>query len=138
MDMSVTLNGSCHCQAVKWQFNGKPSASSACNCTICRRYGAIWIYGYEGVGEDIEITGELHSYARDSKSISFYFCPKCGCVIKWSMNKLTKSGKLKCAINARSIDDPKLIEDIKLEHFDGLDTFEDLPLDGKCIKDIWF
>jgi hypothetical protein len=23
-------------------------------------------------------------------------------------------------------------------HFDGLDKFDDLPRDGRCVKDMWF
>lgn len=25
-----------------------------------------------------------------------------------------------------------------IDHFDGLDKFDDLPRDGRCIKDMWF
>jgi hypothetical protein len=31
-----------------------------------------------------------------------------------------------------------LIADIPIDHFDGLDTFDDLPRDGRCVKDYWF
>ncbi|TIS67974.1 MAG: GFA family protein, partial [Mesorhizobium sp.] len=24
------------------------------------------------------------------------------------------------------------------EHFDGLETFDDLPRDGRCVRDMWF
>ena len=27
---------------------------------------------------------------------------------------------------------------IPIDHFDGLDTFDDLPRDGKCVADYWF
>ena len=27
---------------------------------------------------------------------------------------------------------------ILIDHFDGLDTFDDLPRDGKCVSDYWF
>jgi hypothetical protein len=25
-----------------------------------------------------------------------------------------------------------------IDHFDGLDTFDDLPRDGRCVADYWF
>ena len=27
---------------------------------------------------------------------------------------------------------------VPIDHFDGLETFDDLPHDGKCVKDLWF
>ncbi len=29
------------------------------------------------------------------------------------------------------------IASLLIDHFDGLDSFEDLPRDGKCVKDMW-
>ena len=41
------------------------------------------------------------------------------------------------AVNIR-LADPDLVSDLPIDHFDGLDTFEDLPGDGRCVKDMWF
>ena len=41
------IEGACHCGAVRWQFDGMPDGATACNCTVCRRYGALWAYDYE-------------------------------------------------------------------------------------------
>jgi hypothetical protein len=30
------------------------------------------------------------------------------------------------------------IADLPIDHFDGLDRWEDLPGDGRCIRDLWF
>ena len=27
---------------------------------------------------------------------------------------------------------------LPIDHFDGLDTFDDLPRDGRCVRDMWF
>ncbi|MDE2462228.1 MAG: GFA family protein, partial [Alphaproteobacteria bacterium] len=35
------LTGTCHCGAAHWTFEGDPGAITACNCTLCRRYGAL-------------------------------------------------------------------------------------------------
>ena len=29
-------------------MHGFPEGATACNCTACRRYGALWAYGHEG------------------------------------------------------------------------------------------
>ncbi len=40
------IEGTCHCGAVRWQFDGQPDGPTACNCTVCRRYGGVlWVYG---------------------------------------------------------------------------------------------
>jgi len=32
----------------------------------------------------------------------------------------------------------KEVADLLIDHFDGLDTFDDLPQDGRCVRDMWF
>ena len=44
------IEGTCHCGAVRWRFSGIPESATACNCTVCRRYGALWAYDFEGEG----------------------------------------------------------------------------------------
>ena len=34
--------------------------------------------------------------------------------------------------------EPEAVADLLIDHFDGLTTFEDLPRDGRCVKDLWF
>jgi hypothetical protein len=44
------IQGSCHCGAVQWRFDGVPEGATACNCTVCRRYGVLWAYDFEDEG----------------------------------------------------------------------------------------
>jgi hypothetical protein len=30
------------------------------------------------------------------------------------------------------------VADLPIDHFDGLNTFDDLPRDGRCVRDLWF
>lgn len=32
----------------------------------------------------------------------------------------------------------RTVAKIPIDHFDGFDTFEDLPRDGRCVADYWF
>ncbi|MDP2050780.1 MAG: GFA family protein, partial [Cypionkella sp.] len=75
------MEGSCHCGAARWRFDGVPEAATACNCTICRRYGVLWAYGHEN--EDIHVSGPTQVYLRANPSIGFHFCGHCGCVLCW-------------------------------------------------------
>ena len=59
------LRGECHCGALSWTMEGEPGPATACNCTLCRRYGALWAYDYEN--ERIRIDGPWTSYARAGK-----------------------------------------------------------------------
>ena len=45
------IEGSCHCGQVHWRYGPEPKGATACNCSVCRRYGALWIYGFHGEGE---------------------------------------------------------------------------------------
>lgn len=129
------IEGSCHCGAVRFTFDGNPGSATVCNCTVCRRYGALWIYDYEN--ERIRTSGETHAYARGERHLSFHFCPNCGCVTWWRGNEPGKDGRHRIAVNARLAEDPAAVADLPIRHFDGLVNFEDLPPDGKCVADMW-
>ncbi len=105
------LEGSCHCGAVRWTFAGTPPDATACNCTACRRYGALWSYDYEG--ERIHVSDQTKAYVR-GKAIGFHFCPECGCVAYWRSLGIGKDGRRR------------------------VDHFDDLPRDGRCGRDLWF
>ena len=34
--------------------------------------------------------------------------------------------------------EPEPIAYLPIDHFDGLDQWQDLPRDGRCIRDLWF
>jgi hypothetical protein len=128
------LQGSCHCSSVKWKFDYMPEGATACNCTVCRRYGALWIYDYED--EKVSVTGATTSYIR-GKAIEFHFCSSCGCVSHWRAQRPETDGRRRLAVNVR-LAEPEAVAKIPIDHFDGLNTFDDLPRDGKCVADYWF
>ena len=129
------LEGSCHCGAVRWRFDGIPDGATACNCTVCRRYGVLWAYDFEGEG--IHVSGPTTAYMRGDKSLGFHFCPTCGCVAYWRALQANEAGRRRIAVNLR-LTEPEPVADIPIDHFDGLDKFEDLPRDGRCVRDYWF
>jgi hypothetical protein len=128
------IQGSCHCGAVRWQFEGQPDGATACNCTVCRRYGVLWAYDHENEG--IKVSGETKFYAR-GQAIEFHFCPTCACVAFWRGKRTDEQGRRRIAVNLR-LSEPDAVADIPIDHFDGFDTFDDLPRDGRCVKDYWF
>lgn len=132
----TTLSGSCHCGQVKWKYPLRLESVTACNCTLCRRYGALWAYGH--LEEGIEVSGITGSYERGSKINEYHFCKSCGCLTHYQAKKKNENGHTRTAVNLRMIDEPKLIENLPIDHFEGLISFEDLPRDLRCVKDMWF
>ncbi len=128
------IHGACHCGALTWRFDGTPEGATACNCTVCRRYGALWAYDYEGHG--IGVAGPTSAYVR-GKAIEFHFCRTCGCIGFWRGQALDADGRRRIAVNLR-LSEPGPIAKVPIDHFDGLDTFDDLPRDGRCVGDYWF
>ena len=128
------VEGSCLCGAVHWQLQQLPESATACNCKACRRYGALWAYDYEGEG--IHVSGETRAFVR-GKALGFHFCPGCGCVVYWRALELHEDGRRRIAVNLR-LTEPEPIAHLLIDHFDGLSTWDDLPRDGRCVRDLWF
>jgi hypothetical protein len=128
------IRGSCHCGAVQWQFEGQPETATACNCTICRRYGVLWIYDYEGEG--VKVSGNTQCYIR-GKAIEFHFCPVCGCVTHWRGRGVREDGRRRSAVNVR-LAEPEAVASIPIRRLDGFETWKELPSDGRCVGDYWF
>jgi hypothetical protein len=132
------VTGSCHCGAAGWTLDGDPGRVTACNCTLCRRYGALWAYDYDG--ERINVSGPTGAYSRaDEKdpSLQILFCPTCAGVLAWRGLGVNEAGRRRIAVNVR-LADPDAVADLPIEHFDGLGAFTGLPSNGRCVRDMWF
>lgn len=128
------IEGTCLCGAVHWRMDVMPTSATACNCTACRRYGVLWAYDYDGEG--IHVAGPTKAYVRGD-ALGFHFCTECGCVAYWRSLETNAAGRRRIAVNLR-LAEPGPVADIPIVHCDGLDRFEDLPSDGKCVRDYWF
>ena len=132
------LTGTCHCGATGWKFDGMPDSATACNCTLCRRYGVLWIYDYEG--EKISLFGPRSTYTRKDEpnpGLEIHFCPECACVLSWRGLGTDANGRRRIAVNLR-LTEPAPVAHLPIDHFEGLESFEDLPRDGRCVADMWF
>ena len=130
------MQGDCHCGRVTWTPDTPPESVPACTCQICRRSGVLWAYGY--IGHDIYISGETTTYCRDDGgAIDFHFCTNCGCVTHYIATNPGDDGRHWTVVNLR-LTEPETIAHLPIDHFDGLDSFDDLPRDGRCVVDMWF
>jgi hypothetical protein len=136
--MPERLTGRCHCGKHGWTFDVDPGSATACNCTLCRRYGALWAYDYEGEG--CSVSDEPASYRRagvKTPSLEILFCPTCAAVLAWRGLRLDDAGRRRMAVNLR-LAEPETVAHLPIDHFDGLVSFDDLPRDERCIRDMWF
>jgi hypothetical protein len=107
------LTGSCHCGAVRIEVPRRPRSLTSCNCSICRRYGALWAY-YKASG--VKIRGPIDHYVWGDRTLGFGRCRTCGCVTHWESIKPMDSGKM--GVNARNFD-PQALEGIPIRLLDG-------------------
>ena len=71
-------NGSCHCGAVNFEVDADLSKGVVCDCTICKRKGAVMVLIDK---EALTITsGEesLSSYQFNTNIANHFFCKTCG------------------------------------------------------------
>jgi hypothetical protein len=132
------LSGQCHCGRAHWTLEGDPGRITACNCTLCARYGALWAYDYES--ERIALHGPTASYRRHGKAdpaLEILFCPTCAAVLAWRGLRLDPDGRRRMAVNIR-LAPVDAVADLPIDHFDGLNSFDDLPSDGRVVRDLWF
>ena len=130
--------GRCHCGAAQWTFIGEIPDATICNCTLCRRYGVLWAYDFDGHGIHVDAPADgLNAYVRGSGNIAFNFCKTCGNLVSWRGMKPMEDGRTRIAVNLR-LAEPQDVADIPLQRFEGLHSFEDLPRDGRRVADMWF
>ena len=130
------LEGACLCGSVRWRVDGAVERATACNCTACRRYGALWGYGH--AGEDVHVSGETRTYLRREDSrLGFHFCPTCGSLAYWLPVNADAEGRRRMGFNLRMAE-PELVADIPIHHLDGLNTWTGVQRDTRCVGDLWF
>ena len=102
--MADTLNGSCHCGAVKLTFPRPREAVTECQCSICRRYGALWAY-YRPDQVTITLADPAAStaaYVWNDRDIAFTRCANCGCLTHYA--PLRDELKDEMAVNCRILE----------------------------------
>jgi len=111
--MHQTYRGSCHCGRVTFELQAKLDAIIDCNCSLCRRRGALW---HAATEQDLRIlTGEddLTLYQFNTLTAKHYFCRHCGIhpfthprldPSRWSVNVRCIDGVDLSSLNVRSFD----------------------------------
>jgi hypothetical protein len=116
------IDGSCHCGAVRWEFDGDSSRLTSCNCSICRRIGALWAYGTLANVTVTAAADATIAYVQGDKLLAIHTCRTCGCTTHWQ-SLAPEDGEWRIAVNMRMAD-PAAYADIRVRQFDGADSWE--------------
>ena len=71
------MEGRCLCGAVRVAVARHEGATSACHCTLCRRWSGAATWGFEAPADAVEVTGPVATY-RSSPFAERAFCGTCG------------------------------------------------------------
>jgi hypothetical protein len=111
------IESSCVCGAVRLAITHAPDELVDCNCSLCRRYAALWAY-YSL--KDVIVPGGLtDTFMQGPKKIEFHRCKICGCVTHWS----PKDQRDRMGVNARLME-PEVVARARVRHLDGANTWK--------------
>jgi hypothetical protein len=76
----VTLNGGCHCGAVKFSVTLTEGFAAArrCTCSICRMHGAVAVTSTPDAFHITQGEEKLATYRFNTKTAEHHFCSVCG------------------------------------------------------------
>jgi hypothetical protein len=114
------IPGTCHCGAIRIELPAPPETVTDCNCSVCRRYGALWAFY---TIDNVRVTGHPENtvaYIWGQKTIRTLHCRICGCVTHWE--SLDPASDDRVGINIRNFD-PEDVGGYRVRRFDGADTW---------------
>ncbi len=113
------LTGHCHCGAVSITLPAKPERCTICNCSLCRRIGAVWAYYKVGTFKVEGHPAHTQGYVQGDKVLSTFHCKTCGIVTHYEPLDDYET----MAVNLRNFP-VEITEGVTKRRFDGADRFE--------------
>lgn len=96
------IKAACHCGAVRFEVAEPPAWVLDCNCTLCRRYGALWTYCFGDDQAKLLSTPDpaaTATYSWLDREIAFHHCRTCGCITHFEA--VDRDPPVILALNAR-------------------------------------
>ncbi len=112
--MTRTYRGTCHCGRVAFDVQANINYVVDCNCSVCRRKGALWHPAAEADLRLVSGEADLGLYQFGTKTAKHYFCRHCG-IHPFSRPRLDPT---RWVFNVRCIDGVDL-SSLKVVPFDG-------------------
>ena len=115
------VTGSCHCGAVRFTVSHLPEQLTDCNCSLCRRTGALWgHFPLETVSIEAADDATI-GYLQGDRTLVTHTCRTCGCTTHWLPVDPGEHNRM--AVNFRMCD-PELVATLRIRRFDGADTWQ--------------
>ena len=111
----------CHCGAIRVVVPRIARTLTSCNCSICRRYGALWAYYAASVVTIEAPRGGLSTYSWKRKIRAYYRCKKCGCVTHYVYRRERRNRRI--AVNAVNFE-PAALVGVRIRYLDGASTWK--------------
>ncbi|MDP3747364.1 MAG: GFA family protein [Phenylobacterium sp.] len=106
--------GSCHCGQVRFAIEAELDHVRVCDCSICRRRGALIHRVAEAQFELLSPLDELATHRFITRQATDYFCPHCG-ILPF---RRPRTAPHLWAINVRCLEDIDL-DAIRIERVSG-------------------
>ena len=114
------LEGSCHCGNVRVFIPHPPVHAITCNCSICRRLGALWAPYETGAVKFEGHPQNTSSYVWGQETLRTIRCSNCGCATHWEA--ILPGAGAGVGVNINNFDQ-ELVGTTPVRHFDGADSW---------------
>ncbi len=94
------IQGSCHCGAIRYQLPQAPETVLDCNCSICRRHGALWAY-YPQRELIFDSPPKTLTYVWGDRHLEFHVCASCFCLTHYTV--VGEDDDERIGVNARNL-----------------------------------
>jgi hypothetical protein len=105
--------GSCHCGAVKFEIHGPIRDFRRCDCSICRRKGAVMCTADRDQFRLVEGEQHLGLYQWNTRTARHYFCRTCGIYTHhWRRSRPEYGYNIGCieGFDIRSLPDVEMVD----------------------------
>ncbi|MBV7266454.1 GFA family protein [Erythrobacter ani] len=107
----------CPCGAIAITLPQRPTSVTFCDCSLCRKLGAIWSYYPKAA---VAVTGLTHVFTRsdvENPSVEAHFCGTCGATTHWQPT--ASNGNDRMGANMRLFQ-PEDLTGIEARFMDGI------------------
>lgn len=115
------IRAACHCGAVRIEIPARPESATSCNCSICRRLGALWAFFPLGAVRVEADSGATQEYAWGKMTRRFVRCATCGCTTHVLPTEMSSEAEIE--VNMRLFELAE-IDQVQIRMFDGATTWK--------------
>jgi hypothetical protein len=98
-----------------------PETGTDCNCSICRRLGALWVYYDFGSVRIVGHPEHTDEYIQGDCTLRTLRCRTCGVTTHWE--PLDAKAGSRHGVNLRNFD-PALVSTVRVRRLDGATTWQ--------------